>query len=56
MHDVTINVGTMKNVFMNLKLFRRRKLPLEVETTINYDDLKKEQWKSIHTATSLFVA
>ena len=46
----------MKNGNLNLKLVRGKKLPLKVKTTINYDDLKKEQYKIIHTKTSLFVA
>ena len=54
--DVTINVGIMKNVNLNLKLVRGKKSTLKVKTTINYDDLKKEQLKSIHSTTSLFVA
>ena len=41
MHSVTINVGIMKNVNLNLKPVRGKKLPLKVKTTINYDDLKK---------------
>ena len=41
MHNVTINVGIMKNVNLNLKPVRGKKLPLKVKTTINYDDLKK---------------
>ena len=41
MHSVTINVGIMKNVNLNLKSVRGKKLPLKVKTTINYDDLKK---------------
>ena len=31
----------MKNVNLNLKPVRGRKLPLKVKTAINYDDLKK---------------
>ena len=42
-HNVTINVGITKNVNLNLKLFRGKKLLLKVKTTIDYDDLKKEQ-------------
>ena len=41
MHSVTINVGIMKNIKLNLKPVRGKKLPLKVKTTINYDDLKK---------------
>ena len=41
-HNVIINVGIMKNVNLNLKLVRGKKLPLKVKTTINYDDLKKK--------------
>ena len=41
MHNVTINVGIMKNVNLNLKRVRGKKLPLKVKTTINYDNLKK---------------
>ena len=33
----------MKNVNLNLKPARRKKLPLKVKTTIDYDDLEKEQ-------------
>ena len=40
-HNVTINVGIMKSVNLNLKPVRGKKLPLEVKTTINYDDFKK---------------
>ena len=40
-HNVTINVGIMKNINFNLKPVRGKKLPLKVKTTINYDDLKK---------------
>ena len=42
MHSVTINVGIMKNVNLNLKPVRGKKLPLKVKTTINFDDLKKK--------------
>ena len=41
MHNVTINVGIMKNVNLNLKPVRGKTLPLKVKPTINYDDLKK---------------
>ena len=41
MHNVTINVGIIKNVSLNLKPVRGIKTPLKVKTTINYDDLKK---------------
>ena len=41
MHSATINVGIMKNVNLNLKPVRGKKLPLKVKTTMNYDDLKK---------------
>ena len=41
MHNLTINVGIMKNVDLNLKLVRGKKYPLKVKTTVNYDDLKK---------------
>ena len=41
MHNVTINVGIMKNINFNLKPAREKKLPLKVKTTINYDNLKK---------------
>ena len=41
MHNVTINVETMKNVNLNLKPVRGKKLPLKVKIAINYDDLKK---------------
>ena len=33
----------MKNVNLYLKPVRGMKLPLKVKTTIDYDDLKKEQ-------------
>ena len=42
MHSVTINVGIMKSVNLNLKPVRGKKLPLKVKTTINFDDLKKK--------------
>ena len=35
------SVGIMKNVNLNLKPVRGKKLLLKVKTTINYDDLKK---------------
>ena len=41
MHNVTINVGIMKSVNLNLKPVRGKKLPLKVKTIINYEDLKK---------------
>ena len=41
MHNVTINAGIMKNMNLNLKPVRGKKLPLKVKTTINYDNLKK---------------
>ena len=31
----------MKNVYLNLKPVREKKVRLKVKTTINYDDLKK---------------
>ena len=40
-HNETKNVGIMKNVSLNLKSAREKKLALKVKTTINYDDLKK---------------
>ena len=43
MHNVTINVGIMKNINLNLRPIRGKKLPIKVKTTINYDYLKKEQ-------------
>ena len=41
MHNVTINVGIVKNVNLNLKPVRGKKLQLKVKATINYDHLKK---------------
>ena len=40
-HNVTINVGNMKNVNLNFKPVRGKKLPLKVKKSINYEDLKK---------------
>ena len=40
-HNLTLNVGIMENVNLNLKSVRGKKLLLKVKTTINYDDLKK---------------
>ena len=40
MHSVTINIGIMKNIKLNLEPVRGKKLPFKVKTTINYDDLK----------------
>ena len=41
LHSVTINVGIMNNVSLNLKPVSGKKLPLKFKTTINFDDLKK---------------
>ena len=41
MHNVTINVGIMKNLNLNLKPVRGKKLLLIGKTTIDYDVLKK---------------
>ena len=38
MPSVTINVGIMKNVNLNVKPIRGKNLPLKVKTTIYYDD------------------
>ena len=54
MHNVTVNVGIMKTSNLNLKPVRGKKLPLNVITTINYDDLKKRTMeKHLHHDQSL---
>ena len=40
-HNVTINVGIMKNFNLNLKPVRGKKLSLKVKTANSKDDLKK---------------
>ena len=54
MHNVTINVGIMRNVNLNLKPVRGKKLPLKVKTTINYDDLKKKSNRKAFTPRPVF--
>ena len=46
MHNVTINVGIMKNINLNLRPVRGKKLSIKVKTTINYDYLKKSNRKA----------
>ena len=55
MHSVTINVGIMKNVNLNLKPVRGKTLPLKVKPTINYDDLKKKSNRKGFTSRPVFL-
>ena len=45
----------MKNVDLNLKPVRGKKLPLKVKTTINYDDLKKKSNRKAFTPRPVFL-